>query len=72
MRKWFYYRFIHQPLMRLAHRHGWHHTHTIGPMEDGTVIFRCGWCGLQQVSKPLRIVSEDELLASLSAAYPKL
>jgi hypothetical protein len=45
--RWLYYRFIYRRLMRLAHRHGWHHMRTIYPEGDTMVI--CDWCGVRDV-----------------------
>ena len=48
--KWLYYRLIYRPLMRLAHRHGWHrmkHVNLHPPLTgfpDG--FLRCEWCGI--------------------------
>ena len=39
---WLYRRF-----MRLAHRHGWHHTDRM-VLENGDVQHWCKWCGLRQ------------------------
>jgi hypothetical protein len=40
-------RLFYRPLMRLAHRHGWHHV-TTSHLEDGSVQHWCQWCGLRE------------------------
>ena len=45
---WFYYRFLHRPLMRLAHRFDWHYAPVIGPLQPGGGYQQwCQWCGLR-------------------------
>lgn len=41
---------LYRKLMRLAHRHGWHHIST-STMENGDVQNWCHWCGLRETLK---------------------
>ncbi len=43
----------YQPWARLLHRFSLHHTRTFGPMDDGALLIRCEWCGVQRVERPL-------------------
>jgi len=51
---WHGYRLV----MRIAHRFHWHYMPVSGPMEDGTTMLWCHWCGARYVvpktSSPLR------------------
>lgn len=49
MIKHLYYKFIYRHLMRLAHKHGWHHMRTCYP--DGDTMLKCDWCGLSVVTQ---------------------
>lgn len=48
--KWLYYKLIYRPLMKIAHRYGWHHMKHHNPypldpaMSDG--FLKCDWCGI--------------------------
>ena len=42
----------YRAFMRWAHRWNWHHTKTIGPLEDGAMQEWCQWCGLRDSNRP--------------------
>lgn len=41
-----WYRTGYQPLMKLAHRYGWHYAPT-NHLEDGSTQRWCHWCGMR-------------------------
>jgi hypothetical protein len=41
-----WYRLLYRPLMKLAHRHHWHHAPPIYP--EGDTQLWCKWCGFRQ------------------------
>lgn len=44
-----FYRVGYRPLMRIAHRCGWHYAPMIGPIAPGGEYLRlCHWCGFRQ------------------------
>lgn len=50
-----WYRTFYRPLMRLAHRFGWHYA-PINPVltnDHGWHLCRCAWCGLSGFVMPL-------------------
>ena len=49
MINYIYYKFLYRPLMKLAHKHGWHHMRTCYP--DGDTMLRCDWCGISVITK---------------------
>lgn len=44
-----YYRTLYRPVMRLAHKFGWHHMKTSRPYPDRGVLHWCHWCGVRCV-----------------------
>ena len=44
--EWLYYRFLHRPVMRLAHHFNWHYAPPF-VVEDGSEHRWCHWCGLR-------------------------
>ena len=56
---------------RLIHRFNWHHTRTFGPLEDGAMVTRCGWCGLERLDRPWpKAIQWDKLGAAAPQAEP--
>jgi hypothetical protein len=50
----------YRPTARLLHRLNLHHTHRIGPMEDGAIFEKCEWCGISRaVYRPGWKMPED-------------
>lgn len=49
---WLYYRLMHRPLMRLAHRYNWHYAPPCYP--DGDTMLWCHWCGMKYVKPNVR------------------
>lgn len=42
-------RFCYRHWARLLHALNLHHSRRYGPMEDGSILERCEWCGLSRV-----------------------
>ena len=40
---------FYRPLMKLAHKFGWHHMREVYP--DGDTMLWCDWCGIRIVTK---------------------
>lgn len=54
MIRFLYYKFIYRPLMKLAHKYGWHHIRTdyVEDPSNNTIstLMRCEWCGLSTIT----------------------
>ena len=49
---------LYRRLMKLAHRHGWHHMTTCYPCGDTMLV--CHWCGIRIVTHKANIDWEVE------------
>jgi len=54
------YGFFYQRWSRLLHRFNLHQTREIGPLEDGSTVIKCEWCGLSQWKRPMRTPDHPE------------
>lgn len=43
---------------RLLHCFNLHHTHRHGPMDDGSYLHRCDWCGLARREVPMWLTEQ--------------
>ena len=69
---WLYYNCIYRPLMRVAHRFGWHHMrhHPAYPPDshapDG--FLKCDWCGIHSdIPSSMRAKKVEALMKAKAA-----
>lgn len=44
-------RFGYRRWAKLLHAMNLHHTSSIGPMEDGSYVVKCEWCGISKMER---------------------
>ncbi len=41
-------KYFYRHWAKLLHRFSLHHTERIGPVEDGSILEKCNWCGISR------------------------
>jgi hypothetical protein len=61
---WIWYRLLHRPVMRLAHRYHWHYAPPVYP--EGDTQLWCKWCGFRQTVSRVAMPAEGKRQARIA------